>query len=100
MEARKVLLAAAQGHDPAGNRRAYDGIDSAFKAAKKIGYEKIDFGTDIITDPAMIARMKEEFTLRTKWFSNFEILRQATANNGASSTLQPLRTAWGQSRCT
>lgn len=64
------------------HRQAFDGIDKAFKAAKKIGYEKIGFGTDIITDPAMIARMNEEFTLRTKWFSNVEILRQATSKNG------------------
>ncbi|SFH64437.1 metal-dependent hydrolase family protein [Albimonas pacifica] len=64
------------------HRQAYDGIDSAFKAAKTIGYEKIGFGTDIITDPALIARMNDEFTLRTNWFSNLEILRQATSRNG------------------
>jgi imidazolonepropionase-like amidohydrolase len=39
------------------HREAYAGIDDAFKMAKKIGYENIGFGTDIITDPAMIARM-------------------------------------------
>lgn len=64
------------------HRQAYDGIDNAFNAAQKIGYEKIGFGTDIITDPALIARMNDEFTLRTKWFSNLEILRQATSKNG------------------
>jgi imidazolonepropionase-like amidohydrolase len=64
------------------HREAYAGIDDAFKMAKKIGYENIGFGTDIITDPAMIARMNDEFTLRTKWFSNVEILRQATSKNG------------------
>lgn len=64
------------------HRQAYAGIDDTFKAAKKIGFENIGFGTDIITDPEMIARMNEEFTLRTKWFSNVEILRQATSKNG------------------
>ncbi len=64
------------------HREAYAGIDNAFTTAKKIGYDKIGFGTDIITDPAMIARMNDEFTLRTTWFSNVEILRQATSKNG------------------
>jgi len=62
--------------------RGLCGIDDAFNTAKKIGYENIGFGTDIITDPVMIARMNDEFMLRTKWFSNVEILRQATSNNG------------------
>ena len=64
------------------HRQAYAGIDAAFRAAKRIGYENIGFGTDIITDPAMIARMNEEFVLRTQWFDNVEILRQATSKNG------------------
>lgn len=64
------------------HRQAYAGIDNTFTTAKKIGYENIGFGTDIITDPAMIARMNDEFTFRTKWFSNVEILRQATSKNG------------------
>jgi len=64
------------------HRQAHAGIDDAFKAARKIGYENIGFGTDIITDPALIARMNDEFTLRAKWFSNVEILRQATSKNG------------------
>lgn len=64
------------------HRQAYAGIDNAFKTAKKIGYQNIGFGTDIITDPEVIARMNDEFKLRTKWFSNVEILRQATSKNG------------------
>ncbi|MBS0251972.1 MAG: amidohydrolase family protein [Proteobacteria bacterium] len=64
------------------HRQAYAGIDNTFKTAKKIGFEKIGFGTDIITDPAMIARMNDEFTYRTKWFTPVEILRQATSKGG------------------
>ena len=67
---------------PNKHRQVYAGIDNTFKTVKKIGYENIGFGTDIITDPTMIARMNDEFTLRTKWFSNVEILRQATPKNG------------------
>ena len=58
---------------------AFDGIDQMFTMAKKLGFENIVFGTDVITSPAMIARANEEFTLRTKWFDNVEILRQATS---------------------
>lgn len=65
------------------HRQAFAGIDTAFRNAIEIGYDRIGFGTDIITDPAMIARMNDEFTFRTRWFSNVEILRQATSKNGA-----------------
>jgi len=61
--------------------QAYMGIDQMFKTAKKIGFEKIGFGSDIISDPAMLARINEEFVHRTRWFTPAEILRQATANN-------------------
>ena len=61
---------------------AYAGIDQMFTMAKEIGFENIVFGTDIITSPQMIARANEEFTLRTKWFDNAEILRQATSKAG------------------
>ena len=64
------------------HRQAYAGIDNMFTIAKKIGFDKIVFGSDIITDPAMIVRMNEEFKYRTKWFSNVEILRQATSKGG------------------
>ena len=62
--------------------QAYDGIDNMFKMAKKIGFTKIGFGSDIISDLAMLERINEEFTFRTKWFNNAEILKQATYNNG------------------
>lgn len=64
------------------HRQAYAGIDNMFTIAKKIGYDKIVFGSDIITDPEMVVRMNEEFEHRTKWFSNVEILRQATSKGG------------------
>ncbi len=61
---------------------AFAGIDNMFKLAKKIGFDKIAFGSDVITDPNLIARMNEEFMFRTKWFTPAEILRQATSRGG------------------
>jgi len=63
------------------HRQAYAGIDNMFKIAKKIGFKNISFGSDIITDPATLKRINEEFVHRTKWFTNAEILNQATANS-------------------
>jgi len=73
---------------------AYAGIDQMFKNAKKIGFTKIGFGSDIITDPAMLERINDEFVLRTKWFTPAEILRQATANNGKILAMSGLRSPY------
>lgn len=64
------------------HHQAYAGIDHMFKTAKKIGFDKIVFGSDIITDPEMIKRINEEFVHRTKWFTPAEILVQATSKGG------------------
>lgn len=63
------------------HRQAYAGIDNMFKIAKKIGFTKIAFGSDIITDPETMARINEEFVFRTKWFTPAEVLRQATSGS-------------------
>ena len=63
------------------HRQAYAGIDNMFTLCKKIGFTKIGFGSDIFTDPEMLKRLNEEFVHRTKWFSNFEVLRQATSSS-------------------
>ncbi len=60
---------------------AFAGIDTMFTAAKKIGFENIAFGTDVITDLAMLRRANEEFVHRTQWFTPVEILRQATSKS-------------------
>ncbi|WP_077028136.1 metal-dependent hydrolase family protein [Fuerstiella marisgermanici] len=62
--------------------RAFNGLDTMFRAAKKIGIKKIVFGTDIISSPEQVRGMNHEFTHRTKWFSNAEILQQATGRAG------------------
>lgn len=62
--------------------QAFAGIDTMFTAAKKIGFENIAFGTDVITDLAMLRRANEEFVHRTQWFTPVEVLRQATSKSG------------------
>ena len=62
------------------HRQAYAGIDNMFKICKKIGYDKIVFGSDIITDPETLRHINDEFKYRAKWFTPAEILRQATSN--------------------
>ena len=63
--------------------QAFAGIDNMFTIAKKIGFTKIVFGSDIITDPETLEHINDEFKHRTKWFTPAEILRQATANGAA-----------------
>ncbi len=63
------------------HRQAYAGIDNMFTIAKKIGFTKIAFGSDIVTDPETLQRINDEFKFRAKWFTPVEILRQATSNS-------------------
>jgi len=58
-----------------------EGTDREFALAKKIGYQKLAFGTDIVTDPKTLLNMNQEFVYRTKWFTPAEVLRQATSTN-------------------
>jgi len=64
------------------HRQAYAGIDHMFTTAKKIGFENIVCGSDIICDPERIKTLNIEFVHRLKWFTPFEILRQATSKGG------------------
>ncbi len=73
------------------HRQAYDGIDNMFTMAKEMGFEKIAFGSDIITDPGMIERINEEFVFRTEWFDNAEVLRQATSKSAEMLSMSGLR---------
>lgn len=69
------------------HRQAYAGIDNLFTLAKKIGYSNIAFGSDIITDPATLEKINDEFKYRRKWFTPVEILRQATSNSATLLSL-------------
>ena len=56
---------------------AFSGIDHMFKTAKEIGFDKIVFGTDIVTDLQKVKDTNQEFILRGQWFTPVEVLRQA-----------------------
>ena len=47
--------------------QAYAGIDNMFTIVKKIGFDKIAFGSDIITDLEMMKRINEEFEADAKY---------------------------------
>jgi imidazolonepropionase-like amidohydrolase len=64
--------------------------DSMMKLAKKY-HVKIGFGTDLINGLQMQARQNREFTLRSRWFSPLEILRQATSGNAELLAMSGLR---------
>lgn len=55
-------------------------IDPMMKSAKA-AHVKIAFGTDLVNGLDQQARQNREFTLRSKWFSPIEILKQATSVN-------------------
>jgi hypothetical protein len=44
--------------------------------------QKYAFGSDLLMDMEVKKTLCEEFPNRTKWFSNAEILKQATSVNG------------------
>jgi imidazolonepropionase-like amidohydrolase len=54
--------------------------DAMMKLAKKY-HVKLGFGTDLVFGLEQMARQNREFTLRSRWFSPLEILRQVTSGN-------------------
>ncbi len=54
--------------------------DAMMKLAKKY-HVKLGFGTDLVFGLEQMARQNREFTLRARWFSPVEILRQVTSGN-------------------
>ncbi|PCE66766.1 imidazolonepropionase [Sediminicola luteus] len=75
---------------------AFDGIDGMFKAAKKLNFQNIAFGTDVITDPEKLKEINNEFALRTQWFEPIDILRQATSNSARLLALSGPRNPYGK----
>lgn len=61
-------------------KMAADGLDNQMRLAKKLK-AKVLFGTDFVGSMELKKLQVNEFTNRTKWFSNAEILRQATSIN-------------------
>jgi len=77
-------------------QQALDGIDNMMKAVNKIGFEKIVFGADIVTNMGLLERINEEFMLRSKWFEPIEILRQVTSRGGELVALSGPRNPYGK----
>jgi imidazolonepropionase-like amidohydrolase len=61
-------------------QQAREGLDRLMKASKKYK-AKILFGTDLVASTELKKAQVREFTFRTGWFSNAEILKQATSVN-------------------
>ena len=59
---------------------AKEGLDRLMKASKKYK-AKVLFGTDMVASIESKKAQVTEFTLRAEWFSNAEILMQATSVN-------------------
>jgi imidazolonepropionase-like amidohydrolase len=59
---------------------AKEGLDNLMRACKK-HQAKVLFGTDMVASIESKKAQVTEFTLRTDWFSNAEILQQATSVN-------------------
>lgn len=72
------------------HKQAASGLDNLMSLCKK-HHAKIGFGSDLLMDLEIKKTLNQEFTNRTKWFSNAEILRQATAINGEILALSDQR---------
>ena len=59
-------------------QQAKEGLDRLMKASKRYK-AKVLFGTDMVASMESKKAQVTEFTLRTEWFSNAEILKQATS---------------------
>jgi len=62
-------------------KQAADGLDNLMALCKKHNVQ-VAFGSDLLASLEMKKMLPTEFTNRTKWFSNAEILAQATSLNG------------------
>jgi imidazolonepropionase-like amidohydrolase len=62
-------------------QQAAEGLDNLMKLCKKYK-AKVLFGADMVGSLENKRLHLTEFTNRTKWFSNTEILKQATSMNG------------------
>ena len=77
-------------------KQARDGIDQMMRTAREIGYDRIVFGEDVITNPEALAAIGTELVLRRRWFEPVEILRQATSRAGELMALSGPRNPYGK----
>jgi imidazolonepropionase-like amidohydrolase len=67
-------------------QQAKEGLDRLMRASKR-HKAKVLFGTDMVASIESKEAQVTEFTLRTGWFSNAEILKQATSINAEALEL-------------
>jgi len=67
-----------------------EATDTMMKLAKKY-HVKIGFGTDLVNGLEVQARQNREFTLRSRWFTPLEILRQVTSGNAELLAMSGIR---------
>ena len=71
-------------------RRVNEGSANLMKWARKYGV-RVAWGTDLFGPPAKQAQQPQEFIARAKFFSPYEILKQATSDNAELFELSGLR---------
>ncbi|OYX22492.1 MAG: hydrolase [Algoriphagus sp. 32-45-6] len=71
----------------------YQGTDTAFELAKKYKM-KIAYGTDVLFDAQKASRPDLQLLKMKRWFSNLEILKMVTGNNGELLALSGKRSPY------
>ncbi len=71
----------------------YQGTDTAFDLAKKYNM-KIAYGTDVLFDAQKASRPDLQLLKMKRWFSNLEILKMVTGNNGELLALSGKRSPY------
>jgi imidazolonepropionase-like amidohydrolase len=73
------------------------GLDRMMQLAKRYGV-KVAFGTDVFGSPKVFPWESREFGARLRWFSSFEILKQATSTNGELLALSATRNPYAEGK--
>jgi len=70
-----------------------EGTDTAYELAIKYGI-KTAFGTDTLFDEKLASRQGAQLAKLTRWYSPFEVLKMATADNAELLAMSGLRTPY------
>ena len=73
------------------------GLDRMMQLAKKYGV-KVAFGTDVFGSPKVFPWESREFGARLRWFSSYEILKQATSTNADLLAMSGTRNPYGEAK--
>ena len=70
-----------------------NGTDTAYKLAKKYKI-KTAWGTDTLFDPTLATKQGKQLTKLVRWYTPFEVLKMATADNAELLALSGLRSPY------